>query len=80
MTTTTSLTCPRIRVPSFNTAPSTNLSSVSTAGITLDPDGMPATLENKKIAAGSEPKKVRAPAKKKLPLWSETKKRVEKLD
>ena len=39
-----------------------------TAGRTLDPDGIPATFENKKIAAGRLPKNVRAPAKKKLPM------------
>lgn len=31
------------------------------------PDGIPATFENRKMAAGRLPKKVRAPAKKKFP-------------
>lgn len=58
---------PRILVPSLNSAPNTNLSSVTTAGTTLEPEGMPATLLNKKMAADRLPKKVLAPAKKKLP-------------
>ena len=62
------LNCPRILVPSLNSAPNTSLSSVNTAGTTLDPDGMPATFENRKMAAGKLPKNVRAPAKKKLPI------------
>lgn len=62
------LYCPRNRVPSFSSAPNSNLSSEITAGSTREPDGIPATLEKRKIAADREPKKVRAPAKKKLPM------------
>ena len=58
---------PRRRLPSASSAPSVILSSVLMAGITADPKGRRATLENKNIAASRDLKNVLAPAKKKFP-------------
>jgi len=46
---------------------------VHIAGKTKDPSGILATLENKKIAASRDLKKVLAPAKKKFPTEPERK-------
>ena len=59
--------CPRRRLPSTSSAPSVILPSVLMDGITSEPNGSLATLEKRKMAASSDRKKVRAPAKKKLP-------------
>ncbi len=54
-------------VPFAISAPSVMRSSVQMAGSTREPSGMRATRLNRKIAASSERKNSRAPAKKKLP-------------
>jgi hypothetical protein len=59
--------CPLSRVPSASCAPRVMRSSVLIAGITAEPSGSLATLENRNIAASSDRKNVRAPAKKKFP-------------
>lgn len=53
--------------PLSRTAPNVMRSSVEMTGITELPSGMRATREKRKIAASKLLKKVRAPAKKKLP-------------
>ena len=50
-----------------SSAPSVMRSSVQMAGSTIEPSGMRATRENRKMAASRDWKKMRAPAKKKLP-------------
>ena len=59
--------CPRRRPPLLSSAPKVIRSSVEMAGITAEPSGRRATREKRKMAASRELKKVRAPAKKKLP-------------
>lgn len=57
-------------VPLAISAPSVMRSSVQMAGSTREPSGMRATRLNRKMAASSERKNRRAPAKKKLPAWA----------
>jgi hypothetical protein len=59
--------CPRSRSPLASSAPSVMRSSVEMAGMTVESEGSRATRLKRKIAASSDRKKVRAPAKKKFP-------------
>mmetsp|Transcript_32403 Transcript_32403/g.103112 ORF Transcript_32403/g.103112 Transcript_32403/m.103112 type:complete len:217 (-) Transcript_32403:502-1152(-) len=67
------LFCPLMMVPSSSCAPSVMRSSVQMHGSTSDAGGMPLTRENMKMAESIDPKKVRAPAKKKFPTEPLTK-------
>lgn len=58
---------PLMTAPFSSSAPSVMTSSVTMAGSTVEPSGMRATRLNRKMALSMDRKKVRAPAKKKLP-------------
>jgi hypothetical protein len=60
--------CPLITIPLCNSQPSVRRSFVQIAGRTKLSVGMCETREYRKIAASSDWKKMRAPAKKKFPM------------